>query len=60
MRKFELERLLERSVAEALGVALPDGSPRRIPAKLPRHALPRRARAQISAPRHHHGVAEHA
>jgi hypothetical protein len=59
MRKFELERLLEKSVAEALGVAPLDGSHRRMTAKLPRHALPRRARSVSAVPRHHHS-AEHA
>jgi hypothetical protein len=59
MRKLELERLLEKAVADGLGVALPKRAHRRVPAKLPRHALPRRARAIAAAPRHNHHIAEH-
>lgn len=62
MRKLELERLLEKTVADALGVALPEKPRTRAPAKLPRHALPRRARPAAASPRHqhHHRAAEHA
>lgn len=63
MRKLELERLLEKTVADALGVALPDGPRARTPARLPRHALPKRARPGAASARHqhhHHRAAEHA
>lgn len=60
MRKLELDRLLERTVADALGVALPDESHRRVSVKLSRGALPRRSKALAAHPRHHHRVAEHA
>lgn len=60
MRKLELERLLEKTVAHALGVALPDEAHRRAPAKLPRHALPKRMGTFTVPRRHHHRIAEHA
>jgi len=63
MHKLELERLLERTVADALGVALPDEPDepdRRVSAKLPRQALPRRAKTLAAHPRHHHRAAQHA
>lgn len=59
MRKIELEKLLEKAVADALGVDLPVKSHRHTPAKLPRYALPKRTRTPVGAPPHHH-VAEHA
>ena len=60
MRKIDLERLLEKSVAEALGVALPDVTHRATPARLPRHAHPKRARYSSGMRHHHHRTAEHA
>jgi hypothetical protein len=59
MRHFELERLLEKTVADALGVPLPEGPQRRTKAKLPRHALPRRAKSLAMPGHHHHRAAEH-
>lgn len=60
MRKIELEKLLEKAVADALGVDLPASSHPRAPARLPRHALPKRARIPVGMPRHHQHLAEHA
>lgn len=59
MHKFELERLLEKAVADALGVALPDEPGRRPRAVKMRHAPLRRTRNPTLA-RRHHRVAEHA
>lgn len=58
MRKIELEKLLERAVAEALGVSLPASSHRRTPARLPRHARPGGARIAVGAARHRQHAAE--
>lgn len=59
MRKLELDTLLVKSVADALGVPLPDAPPRQAPAKLPRHVLPKRARALAAHPRNHHRAVQH-
>lgn len=60
MRKIELEKLLEKAVADALGVDLPARSHSHTPPRLPRLALPKGARTPLGMPRHHQHVAAHA
>lgn len=62
MHKRELDRLLERAVAEALGVALPAPAAQPLAAKAHRPGTPqRRSRAFSVVPQlEHHRVVEHA
>lgn len=61
MHKRELDRLLERAVAEALGVALPAQAAQPLAAKAHRPVPPRRSRAFSVVPQlEHHRVVEHA